>query len=122
MIYVLIGAAVLTAVMGNYVDTIVIAAEVLINALIGYLQEDKAADALEGTRTCSPWMRRPGRDHRRTPYRPRPGLPAQAPANPQHTRQDTGPRPVSEPTQKSLSRDRSVNHVATQDKGGGCGI
>lgn len=50
MIYVLIGAAVLTTVMGNYVDTIVIAAVVLINALIGYLQEGKAADALESIR------------------------------------------------------------------------
>lgn len=51
MIYVLIGAAVLTTVMGHYVDTIVIAAVVIINAVIGYLQEGKAADALDGIRT-----------------------------------------------------------------------
>ncbi len=50
MIYVLIGAAVLTALLGEVVDTIVIAAVVLINATIGYLQEGKAADALEGIR------------------------------------------------------------------------
>ncbi|WP_454085830.1 HAD-IC family P-type ATPase [Georgenia sp. Marseille-Q6866] len=50
MIYVLIAAAVLTAVLGEWVDTIVIAAVVLTNAVIGYVQEGKAEDALEGIR------------------------------------------------------------------------
>ncbi|MGO1285244.1 MAG: cation-transporting P-type ATPase [Brachybacterium sp.] len=51
MIYVLIGAAVLTTVMGHLIDTVVIAAVVITNALIGYIQEGKAADALEGIRS-----------------------------------------------------------------------
>lgn len=51
MIYVLIGAAVLTTIMGNIVDTIVIAAVVIINAVIGYVQEGRAADALDGIRS-----------------------------------------------------------------------
>jgi len=50
MIYVLIAAAVLTAVLGQVVDTIVIVAVVLVNALIGFVQEGKAEDALEGIR------------------------------------------------------------------------
>lgn len=50
MIYVLIAAAVFTAVLGQVIDTIVIAAVVLVNALVGYFQEGKAADALEGIR------------------------------------------------------------------------
>ncbi|WP_394282076.1 cation-transporting P-type ATPase [Corynebacterium sp.] len=51
MIYVLIAAGILTAVLGQVVDTIVIAAVVLINALVGFFQEGKAADALESIRT-----------------------------------------------------------------------
>lgn len=50
MIYVLLGAAVFTAFLGEVVDTIVILAVVLINALVGFFQEGKAADALEGIR------------------------------------------------------------------------
>ncbi|MGD7002301.1 HAD-IC family P-type ATPase [Corynebacterium halotolerans] len=50
MIYVLIAAAGFTALLGHVVDTIVIAAVVLINALVGYLQEGRAADALAGIR------------------------------------------------------------------------
>ncbi|WP_413452429.1 HAD-IC family P-type ATPase [Georgenia phoenicis] len=50
MIYVLIAAAVLTALLGEWVDTIVIAAVVLVNAVIGYVQEGRAEDALEGIR------------------------------------------------------------------------
>ncbi|RNE49179.1 cation-transporting P-type ATPase [Corynebacterium alimapuense] len=46
MIFVLIGAAALTAVLGHYIDTIVIAAVVLINALVGFIEEGKAANAL----------------------------------------------------------------------------
>ncbi len=51
MIYVLIAAAVLTTVLGEWVDTIVILAVVVINAVIGFVQEGKAEDALEGIRT-----------------------------------------------------------------------
>ncbi len=50
MIYVLLGAVVLTLLMQNWVDALVISAVVLVNAIIGYLQEGKAADALEGIR------------------------------------------------------------------------
>ena len=50
MIYVLIAAAVVTGLLGEVVDTVVIAAVVLINALVGYLQEGKAADALAAIR------------------------------------------------------------------------
>lgn len=51
MIFVLLGAAVLTTAMGHLVDTIVILAVVVINATIGYIQEGRAADALEGIRS-----------------------------------------------------------------------
>lgn len=50
MIYVLIAAAVVTAVLGQVVDTIVITAVVLINALVGFFQEGRAADALASIR------------------------------------------------------------------------
>ena len=50
MIYVLIGAAVVTAVLGEVVDTIVIAAVVIINAAVGFLQEGRAANALAAIR------------------------------------------------------------------------
>ncbi|MFD2829187.1 cation-transporting P-type ATPase [Corticicoccus populi] len=48
LIYVLIAAAVLTVVLGHYADTVVILIVVLINASIGYFQENKAEKALEG--------------------------------------------------------------------------
>lgn len=51
MIYVLIAAAVLTGILGETVNTIVIVAVVLINAVVGFIQEGKAADALEGIRS-----------------------------------------------------------------------
>lgn len=50
MIYVLIGAAVFTAFLGHVPDTIVIVAVVLINALVGFFQEGKAANALAAIR------------------------------------------------------------------------
>ncbi len=50
LIYVLIAAAVMTAVMGHWIDTAVIAAVVVINAVIGFIQEGKAERALEGIR------------------------------------------------------------------------
>lgn len=50
LIYILIGAAVITAGLGHWIDTIVIMAVVIINAIIGLIQEGKAEQALEGIR------------------------------------------------------------------------
>jgi len=50
LIYVLIAAAVITALMDHWIDTWVILAVVIINALIGFIQEGKAEQALEGIR------------------------------------------------------------------------
>lgn len=50
LIYVLIGAAALTAVMQHWIDTLVIAGVVVINSIIGFIQEGKAERALEGIR------------------------------------------------------------------------
>ncbi|MDG5766902.1 cation-transporting P-type ATPase [Balneolales bacterium ANBcel1] len=47
LIYILIIAAVVTALMGHWIDTWVILAVVLINAVIGFVQEGKAEKALE---------------------------------------------------------------------------
>ncbi|MBE0545533.1 MAG: cation-transporting P-type ATPase [Verrucomicrobia bacterium] len=50
LIYILIGAAVVTALLGHWIDTVVILAVVVVNAIIGFLQEGKAEQALEGIR------------------------------------------------------------------------
>jgi magnesium-transporting ATPase (P-type) len=50
LIYVLIVAAIITALMNHWIDTWVILAVVIINALIGFIQEGKAEKALEGIR------------------------------------------------------------------------
>lgn len=50
LIIVLIGAAVITALLGHWVDTAVIAAVVVVNALIGFVQEGRAENALEALR------------------------------------------------------------------------
>lgn len=50
LIYVLLAAAVITILLGHYMDTVVIMAVVVINATIGYFQENKAEKALEGIR------------------------------------------------------------------------
>ncbi|TAA66871.1 cation-transporting P-type ATPase [Planococcus salinarum] len=50
LIYVLLAAAVITVLLGHYIDTAVILAVVIINATIGYFQEYKAEKALEGIR------------------------------------------------------------------------
>lgn len=50
LLYVMMGAAVITALLGHWVDTGVLAAAVLINAAIGFLQEGKAEAALDAIR------------------------------------------------------------------------
>nr|WP_295391672.1 HAD-IC family P-type ATPase [uncultured Thiodictyon sp.] len=50
LIYILIAAAVATALKGYWIDTWVILAVVVINAVIGFIQEGRAEDALEGIR------------------------------------------------------------------------
>lgn len=47
LIYVLLGAAILTAVLGHWVDTVVILAVAIVNACIGFIQEGKAEKALQ---------------------------------------------------------------------------
>ncbi|MCW8906510.1 MAG: cation-transporting P-type ATPase [Sedimenticola sp.] len=50
LIYVLLGAGLIAAAMGHWVDTIVILGVVLVNAMIGFVQEGKAEDALRAIR------------------------------------------------------------------------
>ena len=50
LIYVLLGAAAMTAALQHWVDTIVILAVVLVNAIIGVIQEGKAESALAAIR------------------------------------------------------------------------
>lgn len=50
LIYVLLGAAALTAVLGHWIDTQVILAVAIVNATIGYIQEGKAERALQAIR------------------------------------------------------------------------
>jgi magnesium-transporting ATPase (P-type) len=58
LIYLLLVAALVTALLGHWVDTVVILGVVVINALIGFIQEGKAEKALEAvgdllTPTCT---------------------------------------------------------------------
>lgn len=48
LIYILLFAAVVTFILGHYVDTVVILLVAVVNAIIGYVQESKAEKALEG--------------------------------------------------------------------------
>jgi magnesium-transporting ATPase (P-type) len=50
LIYVLLGAAAITALLGHVVDTFVIVAVIIINAVIGFLQEGKAEKAMDAIR------------------------------------------------------------------------
>ncbi|HSL75127.1 MAG TPA: cation-transporting P-type ATPase [Ilumatobacteraceae bacterium] len=50
LIYILLVAAAVTAVLGHWIDSFVILGVVVINAAIGFVQEGKAEEALEGIR------------------------------------------------------------------------
>ncbi|TPW27685.1 cation-transporting P-type ATPase [Martelella alba] len=50
LIYVLIGSAAITAALGHLADTLVILAVVVVNAIIGFIQEGKAERAMEAIR------------------------------------------------------------------------
>lgn len=50
LLYVMLGAAMITAFLGHWVDTGVLLAAVVINALIGFIQEGKAEAALDAIR------------------------------------------------------------------------
>jgi len=50
LLYVMLGAAVITAILGHWVDTGVLLAAVVINAIIGFIQEGKAEAALDAIR------------------------------------------------------------------------
>lgn len=50
LIYVLLGAAAMTAALGHWVDTSVIVGVVIINAVIGFIQEGKAEQAIAAIR------------------------------------------------------------------------
>lgn len=47
LIYVLLGAAVITVIVGEYIDAVIILAVVILNAVIGVFQEHKAEKAIE---------------------------------------------------------------------------
>ena len=51
LIYILLGAGVLKALVGDWVDCIVILVVALANAMIGFIQEGRATSALESLRT-----------------------------------------------------------------------
>jgi magnesium-transporting ATPase (P-type) len=50
LLYVMLGAAAITALLGHWVDTGVLLAAVMINAIIGFIQEGKAEAALDAIR------------------------------------------------------------------------
>ena len=50
LLYVMMGAAVITAALGHWIDTGVLTAAVAINAVIGFIQEGKAESALDAIR------------------------------------------------------------------------
>ena len=50
LLYVMLGSALITAVLGHWVDTFVLLAAVLVNAAVGFVQEGKAEAALDAIR------------------------------------------------------------------------
>ncbi len=65
LIYVLIGSAVITALLGHWVDTGVILAVIVANALIGFIQEGKAEEAMNAIRHMLAPKARVIRDNKR---------------------------------------------------------
>ncbi|SDI74264.1 cation-transporting P-type ATPase [Natribacillus halophilus] len=66
LIYVLLAAAAITLILGHYIDTAVILVVAVVNAGIGYFQENKAEKALEGIRnmlSLEANVRRDGKRH-----------------------------------------------------------
>jgi magnesium-transporting ATPase (P-type) len=66
LIYILIAAAVVTALMQHWIDTFVILGVVVINSIIGFIQEGKAERALEGIRkmlSLNARVKRAGKTH-----------------------------------------------------------
>ncbi|MFM7073123.1 MAG: cation-transporting P-type ATPase, partial [Planctomycetota bacterium] len=53
VIWILLAAAAIAGVMGEWIDTLAIAAIVFLNAVIGYLQEERAGRALAALRRLS---------------------------------------------------------------------
>lgn len=51
LLYVMLGAALITALLGHWIDTAVLLGAVLINAIIGFIQEGKAEAALDSIRS-----------------------------------------------------------------------
>lgn len=51
LIYVLLGAAFITALLGHFADTLVILSVVVVNAVIGFVQEGKAEKAMDAIRS-----------------------------------------------------------------------
>ncbi|PZQ29689.1 MAG: carbonate dehydratase, partial [Ectopseudomonas oleovorans] len=51
LLYLMLVAAIITALLGHWVDTSVILAAVLINVIIGFIQEGKAENALDAIRS-----------------------------------------------------------------------
>ena len=67
LIYVLIGAACITALLGHVVDTLVIIAVVIINAVIGFYQEGRAEKAMDAIRHMLALRASVKRDGKRRP-------------------------------------------------------
>jgi len=66
LIYVLLAAAIITTLLGHYIDSGVILGVVLLNALIGFLQEGRAEDALQAIRRMLSPQALVMRDNQRT--------------------------------------------------------
>ncbi|WP_027858527.1 cation-transporting P-type ATPase [Marinobacterium jannaschii] len=66
LIYVLLAAAAVTLMLGHYLDSGVILGVVLLNALIGFIQEGKAEDALQAIRRMLSPQATVLRDHQRS--------------------------------------------------------
>ncbi|MBX3710029.1 MAG: cation-transporting P-type ATPase [Gammaproteobacteria bacterium] len=54
LLYIMLGAALVTASIGHWIDTAVLLAAVIINVIIGFIQEDKAEAALDAIRAMLP--------------------------------------------------------------------